>query len=299
MPSTHFSIAGINVELASIKTSDFPRYTTCHNNLYKSLVPFISTASPNCDLRIRCTELDEFAEKQLLLTESRYLSWYKLYDGGYRLIIHYSDDKSKHTILDVDDNFKNAIIKRSCCTRLSCGEGECLFAGPHGEILVRYSAILHGAIQIHSSAIGYGGKSIIFSAPSGTGKTTHAHFWVEHFNAFMLNGDRPIIRMHEDNAVFAYGSPWSGSDRFFVNKKLPLHAIVFIEQAASNKVFKLEAHEAVDRILPRCYLPYFSPMMMVEALLNVENILKHVPCYLLQCTPERSSADLLKDYLGL
>lgn len=59
------------------------------------------------------------------------------------------------------------------------------------EILDNYDGLF-----FHSSALMLDGKAYLFSAPSGTGKSTHTALWQRHFGGRvqMINDDKPIIR---------------------------------------------------------------------------------------------------------
>ena len=69
---------------------------------------------------------------------------------------------------------------------------------------MRYAMLHYNAFMVHASAIVYQNQGILFSAPSGTGKTTHTKLW-EQFDssAFILNDDSPILRFMDDGKVYA------------------------------------------------------------------------------------------------
>ena len=51
-------------------------------------------------------------------------------------------------------------------------------------------------IMIHSSAVVMDGKAYLFTAPCGTGKSTHIALWKKAFgdSVHVVNGDKPIVR---------------------------------------------------------------------------------------------------------
>ena len=61
------------------------------------------------------------------------------------------------------------------------------------EKLIKY----YNGMMIHSSAVVVDGKAYLFSAPSGTGKSTHTAFWLKKFGdrAYILNDDKPAVRV--------------------------------------------------------------------------------------------------------
>jgi hypothetical protein len=263
------------------------------------LAPFIAEFSGECALLAQETAYKESEAKQLIRSEAEYLSWYQT-ENGYRLelsspyLADPQDDSPSakvYAAMDVDQQWRRATLSSKRKPDV------CLLEGPLGEILVRNAALRYQGLQIHSAAIADAGRGIIFSAPSGTGKTTQAHLWTRHFGAKMLNGDRPIVCLTE-HGPHVYGTAWSGSDEVYQNAALPLAAIVFIEQAEENHAERLTAASALKYLLPRCFVPYFSSSLQTAALNIVDGILRQTPCYLLRCKPERAAAELIRAQLG-
>jgi hypothetical protein len=153
-------------------------------------------------------------------------------------------------------------------------------------------------LVIHGSAMKYNNEGIIFSAPSGTGKTTHTTLWETHKNAEIINDDSPAIRMFEED-VFVYGTPWSGSSSKFTNDKLPLKAIVLLEQSQQNEMLKLDVLQSVSKLMPRILLPYQDERLMKIAIDNVSQLIARVPIYLLRCRPDVEAMELVEKCLGL
>ena len=85
------------------------------------------------------------------------------------------------------------------------------------------------AVVLHASYIDtiYGG--ILFSGPSGIGKSTQADLWCRYRNAKQVNGDRPILR-RDKSGWKAYGSPYAGSSRCWLNRSSQIRAIVILGQ---------------------------------------------------------------------
>ena len=86
---------------------------------------------------------------------------------------------------------------------------------------------------LHASAVAVDNKVVLFSAPCGTGKSTHTTLWQKYFGkdkAVIVNDDKPALRLLED-AFYVYGTPWSGKSDLSANIKVPLQAVAFLEQA--------------------------------------------------------------------
>lgn len=109
-----------------------------------------------------------------------------------------------------------------------------------GEELLAWSTLL-----FHASAVAMDGKAYLFTAKSGTGKSTHAQYWKECFGerVKIINDDTPFLRI-QDGEVTAYGSPWCGKHRRNVNMSAPVEAICLIEQSEKNYIEPLSVREA-------------------------------------------------------
>lgn len=61
--------------------------------------------------------------------------------------------------------------------------------------------LLHGGMMLHASAVTVDDRAYLFSAKSGTGKSTHTKQWQKLFGshrAEILNDDKPALRRTED-----------------------------------------------------------------------------------------------------
>ena len=138
--------------------------------------------------------------------------------------------------------------------------------------------------MLHSSAVVVDDEAYLFSANSGTGKSTHTELWLKYLadkKPYILNDDKPAIRIYR-NEVFAYGTPFSGKNDISVNKKVKVKGICFIERSKVNHIRKLEAKEAI----PLFYGQTIRGLgkQKVEKLLDImEIIIRNVPIYKLYC----------------
>ena len=99
----------------------------------------------------------------------------------------------------------------------------------------------------HCAYIAHNGAAILFTAPSGTGKSTQAELWRKHRDAEIINGDRAAVRV-KDGLPVADGIPFSGSSAYCENCTLPLAAIVYLSQAPRTTIRKLRPIEAFSKI---------------------------------------------------
>lgn len=137
--------------------------------------------------------------------------------------------------------------------------------------------------MLHSSAVVLDGEAYLFSAQSGTGKSTHTGLWLKKFGdrARILNDDKPAVRLI-DGKVYACGTPWSGKTNLSVNECVPLKGICFLERSKENHISKISEKEAIALILEqtmRC-----NDVAHLDKLLTcVEKVLGNVNIYKLGC----------------
>lgn len=117
------------------------------------------------------------------------------------------------------------------------------------ESIINYNAFLmHGAVIVLNNA------AFMFSAPSGTGKTTHIKLWLEKAKGVsVLNGDKPLIRIKDDE-VLACGTPWGGKERLGTNAMAPLESVIFMERSKENSIHKITFVQAFPKLIQQTYL---------------------------------------------
>ncbi len=139
-----------------------------------------------------------------------------------------------------------------------------------------------GGVLLHSSCVEYEGKAYLFSAPSGTGKSTHTHLWLEHFpGARIINDDKPAIR--KVNGVYrAYGTPWSGKNDESVNEGVPIAGIAFLSRGKENEIKRISGVQALKNFLDQTIRPHNKEYAgkMLEVL---DGVLTDVPVFALAC----------------
>lgn len=153
---------------------------------------------------------------------------------------------------------------------------------------------LNRRIILHSSYIAWKGKGIVFSAPSGTGKSTQAELWRRHRpGTEIINGDRSILTC-ERGVPEVYGLPLCGSSGIAVNKSFPLGAVVVLRQAKTNTARRLGVREAVSLIYSECGLSLWDRDAAANVLDVVSEIAESVPVYCLSCLPHSSAVDAME-----
>lgn len=121
--------------------------------------------------------------------------------------------------------------------------------------LIAEDMLEYNTFLMHGAVISTGGKAYIFSGKSGTGKTTHVQKWLENIsNAFIVNGDKPLIKLTNDGA-YACGTPWSGKEHYGKNIIVPLKSIVFMERSDKNYMDQESINQVFPSLLQQSYQP--------------------------------------------
>ena len=154
----------------------------------------------------------------------------------------------------------------------------------------------YGAFLFHAAVIEYKGEAVAFTAPSGTGKSTHIKNWKRAFGADVgiVNGDKPVLRFRNDGSLFAYGSPWAGKEGWSRNVGLPLKAVVFLERGKENRIVPLSPSDAAMPLMNQILLES-EPEAVSSTLALADRMLGQVGLFRLACTPDVGSALVAKN----
>ena len=154
----------------------------------------------------------------------------------------------------------------------------------------------NGGFVLHSSFIAAEGKAILFTAPSGTGKSTQAALWEQYRSAEVINGDRSAVRV-TDSGIVACGIPFAGSSNICKNKTLPLAAIVYLKQAPENRIRRLRGAESFCRIWEGCSVNTWDKADVAAVSDTVQQVIGAVPVFELACTPDERAVLALEEAL--
>ena len=114
----------------------------------------------------------------------------------------------------------------------------------------------YDTVLFHGSVVAVDGVGYLFTAKSGTGKSTHTRLWRQVFGdrAVMVNDDKPFLRI-TDSGVLAYGSPWNGKHGLGTNVCVPLRAVCILERGEENRIAQIPAKDAVFMLLQQSNRP--------------------------------------------
>lgn len=169
------------------------------------------------------------------------------------------------------------------------------YPAPYLESLAAYRKIAekmldYDTILFHGSALSVDGQGYLFTAKSGTGKSTHTRFWRETFGdrVVMVNDDKPLLRITEDG-VLVCGTPWDGKHRISTNVAVPLKGLCILTRAEQNFVEPVTAEQAMPMLLQQSYRSA-DPAGMVKLLKLLEKMTRKTGLYRLGCNLDPQAA---------
>ena len=151
-----------------------------------------------------------------------------------------------------------------------------------------------GVLHLHSSFVLYRDKAIIFTGPSGIGKTTQAELWRDYEDGLIVNGDAALIRK-VDGVWTAFGTPIHGSSPYCENRQAPIVALIRLDQGEENVLEPVGGYEALTTCLPEFYHPKLDSETEEIFWHTVDEFFSEIPVYHLTCRPDRESVELVKN----
>ena len=147
----------------------------------------------------------------------------------------------------------------------------------------------------HGSCVAVDGAAYLFTAKSGTGKSTHARLWRELLGdrAVMVNDDKPLLRLSEAGAVI-YGTPWDGKHRLSANIAVPLKALCILERARDNTIRPLTPSEAYPVLLQQAYRP-MDPAALAKTMALLDRLTAAAGLWRLGCNMDIEAARVAYD----
>ena len=145
-------------------------------------------------------------------------------------------------------------------------------------------------LLFHGSAVAVDGVAYLFTAKSGTGKSTHTALWRQMFGerAVMINDDKPLLKLTPDG-VLVCGTPWNGKHGLGCNRMVPLKAICILERAEQNTITAVDAAEALPMLLQQSFRTG-TPGGTVLLFDILDKLTKRVQLYRLGCNMDPQAA---------
>ena len=150
----------------------------------------------------------------------------------------------------------------------------------------------YDGIMLHASAVVVDGRAYLFSADSGTGKSTHTNLWLQKFGdrAYILNDDKPALRLVNDT-WYAYGTPWSGKNDISANIGVPLAGIAILERGNENEIRPYRGVSAIFDVYRQVNRPT-SAAYREKILVLLNKLFSDIPVWKLKCNMEPDAANV-------
>lgn len=156
--------------------------------------------------------------------------------------------------------------------------------------------IHHQCIGLHCAYIIVDGQAILFTAPSGTGKSTQADLWKNCAGATIVNGDRAIIKKKDGN-FYACGLPICGSSNICLNMDAPISTIVYLYQNPENVINPMRYPQRVKKLISEVTISPFVKGFTETALDLISELALSVDVIEFGCTKYPDAVETLKAYL--
>lgn len=161
---------------------------------------------------------------------------------------------------------------------------------------LRQMLLYKKVLFLHASQVLYQDRGIVFTAPSGTGKTTQAKLWCDLRGADMICNDRTLIR-RSDNHWLTYGYPFDGSEPVISDKVCRLGCIVVLRQGNENRITRLSPAKAITSLMEQTVINGWFADARQMALELIMEVFEDCPIYLFQCTADASAVSVLENLL--
>lgn len=218
-----------------------------------------------------------------------------LYDEVWHLCRDYLSD-APEVSFRIETETEDLRFEQEKSLREAALEGKpaLLYPEPYLETLAVYRRIAAGMTEydtwlMHGSAVAVGDEAFLFTAASGTGKTTHTRLWLEQIpGAYVVNGDKPLLRMR-DGFCEVCGTPWSGKENMNRNVIVPLRAICFLHRGTENRIEEIAFREVAPLLLQQSFRPK-DPTVMRKTMALVKSLGDCIRFYRLFCNMEPEAA---------
>lgn len=167
----------------------------------------------------------------------------------------------------------------------------------YAEFLCVYRLIaeklpIFNAFVFHGAAISYKDRGYIFTAQSGTGKSTHIMLWRKFIgkSVDIINGDKPIVKIR-DSGAFICSTPWAGKEGWQKNRILPLSCVTFLERSTAPFIHRDTPESCIAKIMNQVYMPK-SGKSAERTLELIDSLLNGVCLYTLGCDISENSVKI-------
>ncbi len=217
-----------------------------------------------------------------------------LYSSTYDFLKDYSSDDDPDFSIEIKRGDILQEREKSRLQNISEGKTIINYSERYLETLAVYRKIcemlpLYDTILFHGSLIEFDDTGVLFTALSGTGKSTHTRLWKQLYGERIkiINDDKPLITIR--NEVTAYGTPWAGKHHLNLNESCRLKALVLLERCKDNWIKEVSHDEVYSGLINQLYRPD-DVQAYLKSLELFDELLKKVRLFRLGCNMDISAA---------
>ena len=281
-----YNIAGVKLQLLCDKDIKYDmRYQLFCDNSCKKADAVISFKAVD--------ELIELPDRKLVKSAETNYNEY-IYDGEYIRFFIENTNNTEYAYL-----YRKDIDLWECCY-LNKYENllndTCVL---FDMISLERIFIDRGIFMLHSSLVNYKGQGIVFSGPSGIGKSTQASLWQKYAGATVINGDKVLIR-NENGKWYGYGSPFSGSSWIYKKERVEINNLIFLEQDNERcSASRIKGVMAFKKIYEQVVVNAWNREYVNKLFDILNSFISEIDVYHYKTTKNRESVEYLKDNITL
>lgn len=157
-----------------------------------------------------------------------------------------------------------------------------------------YLAHSQSMLMIHSASMLYRNKIWLFSAPSGTGKSTHVDLWNELYDTPVINGDLNLLAI-ENGIPVVKGTPWCGTSGISDTSTYILGGITLLKQASEDSVEELSSDQKRLLVFQRLISPAWNSDQIAFSITMIDRLAEDILICRLHCTKDENAAVTMKE----
>ena len=159
------------------------------------------------------------------------------------------------------------------------------------DLKIADALLAYDILVFHGSAVAVDGVGYLFTAKSGTGKSTHTALWQTYFGerAVMINDDKPLLAVTAQGVTVS-GTPWNGKHFRGTNMSAPLRAICILERAEENRIEPISAKVAYPMLVQQVNRPS-DPQKLQKTLRLIDQLSGQVRLFRLGCNMDISAVE--------
>ena len=166
-----------------------------------------------------------------------------------------------------DYDFDASVTKEEIDKYMEKSKVPCLpYLAEDALVLTNISRAVLGGYDgcfFHSSCLEMDGEGYLFTALSGTGKSTHTRNWRMLFGerVIMINDDKPLIRQI-GGTFYVCSTPWMGKSNIGCNRIAPIKAIYVLKRGEKNSAALTSPAKQMRALMEATLLPNDRDNMM-------------------------------------